>query len=88
MVIIVGSYSQSGCLLSLSPGWLGVQCLVTLVHAVSLLVLVGLIVLHCQAVLGIMEGSIGLSLLFFALEGSWFWLRACGSLQCCSSEGR
>ena len=88
VVVIVGSYSQSGCLLSLSPSQLGVQCLVTFVHAGSLLVLVGLIVLHYQAVLGIMEGSVGLSLLFSALGVSWFWLRAWGSPQCCSSEGR
>lgn len=60
----------------------------TLVSAVSLLVLVGLIRLYCQAILGIVEGCIGLFCCSLCWGSFWFQLRAWGSLQCCSSEGR
>lgn len=49
-------------------GWPRTQCQVTQCHVVSLVVLVGLIRLYCQAILGIVEGCVRLSLLLSVLE--------------------
>lgn len=68
IMVIVGLYSQRGCLVSLSPrlvgvglvGWGRAQCQVSLVCAVGLQVLVRFIRLWCWDVPSIMEGCIGL----------------------------
>lgn len=58
LVVIVGPYNQKDVFSHCPQGWPRTQCQVTLVHVVSLVVLVGLIRLHCQAILGIVEDAL------------------------------
>lgn len=66
MVIVVYTAREGVCC-HCPQGWPRIQCRVTLAHVVSLVVLVRLIRLHCQAILGIVEGCVGLSLLLSVL---------------------
>lgn len=59
--------AREGICCNCPQGWPRTKCQVTLVNVVSRVVLIGLIRLHCQAILGIVEGCAGLSLLLSVL---------------------